>query len=159
MYKVSHSLRLHWQGNLHVLNLCCLSRRVLPYWQKMNVKEDKRFMQIKFWCEQALKNSIAQANHSLISCWKYEPWLPLSCPKAPFIIGVFSDLIWNSRMESLHPGLLDLLEYAHEGAQGAIVPALLVLGALLKWQIKSFFFLHCSYLSFDQRTTAWNNTF
>ena len=45
-------------------------------------------------------------------------------------------------MEIPRPGLLDLLECAHEGAQGAIVPALLVVGALLKWQIKISFFLH-----------------
>lgn len=34
---------------------------------KMNVKEDKRFMQITFRCEQALKKNAAQANHTLIS--------------------------------------------------------------------------------------------
>ena len=58
-------------------------------------------------------------------------------------------------MEIPRPGLLDLLQCGHEGAQGAIVPAILVVGALFKMANQNFFFLpvaHTYHLTKDRTT-------
>lgn len=79
-------------------------------------------MQIKLWCEQALKRALHKQITLLSAVESTKPWLPPPCPKAPFIIWAFSDLIWNSRMEIPYPGLLYLLEYTYERGTGSNCP-------------------------------------
>lgn len=83
-------------------------------------------MQIKFGLNQTFKKNYISNSHIFHQFKITKLWLPPAWPKAPFIIGAFSDLIWNSRTEIPHLDLLNVLECAHEVTQWAIVPALLV---------------------------------
>lgn len=100
-------------------------------------KKTKDLCKLHLGVNKALKRALHKQITLLSVAESTKPWLPPLCPKALFIIGAFSDLIWKSRMEIPHPGIFDLLECAHEGTQGAFVPALLVLGALFKWHFFS----------------------
>lgn len=161
IHKCSDSIALQ---SACFLNLSCLSYCGTAEFclvdKRWTWKKTRDLCKLHFGVNKSSKRALHKQIALLSAAESTKTWLPPSYPKAPFIIGAFSELIWNSRMEIPHLGLLYLPECTHKGAQGAIVPALLVVSALLKWQIKTcFFVMHCTYLSFDQRQNAWNYTF
>lgn len=94
------------------LKLSCLSYncRVFSLFTKAECERGQDLCKLNFGMNGLSKGALHKQITLLSEVESTKPWLSPPYPKAAFIIGAFSDLIWNSRMEIPHIGLLDLLE-------------------------------------------------